>query len=126
MLSFALTLLRLFKAIWRSWQAPAFRATASLAVLLLVSGTIFYHSVEGWSWIDSLYFSVTTVSTVGIGDLAPQTDIGKLFTVVYIFVGVGVFVVLFTQFASALLRTEAVEPALAEKQKDGKGSSGNS
>jgi hypothetical protein len=38
--------------------------------------------------IDALYFSVTTVSTVGLGDLSPQTDIGKLFTVVYIFVGV--------------------------------------
>lgn len=121
MLSFAMTLLRLLKAFWRSWQVPAFRATASLALLLLVSGTIFYHSVEGWSWIDSLYFSVTTVSTVGIGDLAPQTDIGKLFTVVYIFVGVGVFVVLFTQFAAALLRTEAEEPGPAGKHKGGKG-----
>lgn len=119
MLSFALTLLRLFKAIWRSWQAPAFRATAGLAILMLVSGTIFYRSVEGWSWIDSLYFSVTTVSTVGIGDLAPQTDFGKLFTVVYIFVGVGVFVVLFTQFASALLRTEALEHSVVKKPKDG-------
>lgn len=119
MLSFALTLLRLFKAIWRSWQAPAFRATASLAVLMLVSGTIFYRSVEGWSWIDSLYFSVTTVSTVGIGDLAPRTDFGKLFTVVYIFVGVGVFVMLFAQFASALLRSEAVESDASSKQKNG-------
>lgn len=119
MLSFALTVLRLFKAIWRSWQVPAFRATASLAVLMLVSGTIFYRSVEGWSWIDSLYFSVMTVSTVGSGDLAPQTDIGKLFTVIYIVVGVGVFVVLFTQFASALLRTEAVENGSPQKQKEG-------
>lgn len=117
MLSFALTLLRLFQAIWRSWQAPGFRASASLAVLILVSGTFFYRSVEGWSWIDSLYFSVTTVSTVGIGDLAPQTDFGKLFTVAYIFVGVGVFVVLFTQFASALLRIEAVERDATKKQK---------
>ena len=119
MLSFAMTLLRLLKAIWRSWQVPAFRATASLAVLMLVSGTIFYRSVEGWSWIDSLYFSVMTVSTVGSGDLAPQTDIGKLFTVIYIVVGVGVFVVLFTQFASALLRTEAVEHGSPQKQKEG-------
>ncbi len=118
MLSFALTLLRLFKAIWRSWQAPAFRATASLAVFILASGTIFYRSVEGWSWIDSFYFSVTTVSTVGNGYLAPQTDFGKLFTVVYIFVGVGVFVVLFTQFASALLRSEVVERDSTKKQKD--------
>jgi voltage-gated potassium channel len=119
MLSFALTLLRLFKAIWRSWQAPLFRATAVLAVLILVSGTVFYHSVEGWSWIDSLYFSATMVSTAGIGDLAPQTDFGKLFTVVYIFVGVGVFVVLFAQLASALLRTEAEERDASKNQEKG-------
>jgi hypothetical protein len=46
---------------------------------------------------------VTTISTVGLGDLSPKTAIGKLFTVVYIFVGVGVFVTLFAQFARALL-----------------------
>ena len=74
--------------------------------MILLSGTIFYHSVEGWSWIDSFYFSVTTASTVGLGDLAPKTDAGKLFTTLYIFVGVGVFVVLIALLAKALLKTE--------------------
>ena len=117
MLSFALTLLRLFQAIWRSWQDPDSEHQRAWRCSFSYSGTFFYRSVEGWSWIDSLYFSVTTVSTVGIGDLAPQTDFGKLFTVAYIFVGVGVFVVLFTQFASALLRIEAVERDATKKQK---------
>ncbi|MEP2029973.1 MAG: potassium channel family protein [Paracoccaceae bacterium] len=63
-----------------------------------------YRSVEGWSWVDALYFSATTMSTVGLGDLSPQTDFGKLFTVIYIFVGVGVFVALFAQFARAMLK----------------------
>lgn len=80
-----------------------FRAAFSLALVILLSGTLFYHGVEGWSWIDSLYFSVTTASTVGHGDLAPKTDFGKIFTVIYIFVGVGVFVVLFSQLARAML-----------------------
>jgi voltage-gated potassium channel Kch len=75
-------------------------------MLILLSGTVFYRTVEGWSWIDALYFSVTTISTVGLGDLSPQTDFGKLFTVVYIFVGVGVFVALFSQFARAMLHLE--------------------
>lgn len=48
--------------------------------------------VEGWRWIDALYFSVTTLATVGLGDLAPQTDAGKLFTVMYILTGVGLLV----------------------------------
>jgi voltage-gated potassium channel Kch len=109
MLSLWLTMFRLLKAVVRSWGIPRFRAAMMLAVILLMSGTIFYRSVEGWSWIDALYFSATTVSTVGFGDLAPQTDLGKIFTVVYIFVGVGVFVLLFAQFAKALLRAEERE-----------------
>lgn len=106
MLSFAVTFVRLLKAIVHSWSAPMFRANFALAVLTLLSATLFYHSVEGWSWIDALYFSVTTISTVGLGDLSPQTDLGKLFTIIYIFVGVGVFVALFAQFARALLKVE--------------------
>lgn len=103
MFVFLLDLFYLLKAIIRSWSEPMFRAAFLLAMLTLVTGTIFYHNVEGWSWLDALYFSVATVSTVGFGDLAPQTMLGKLFTVVYIFVGVGVFVALFAQFAQALL-----------------------
>lgn len=104
MISFLVTVLRLLKAIVRSAQAEETRAALVLAILLLISGTTFYTSVEGWEWTDALYFCATTMSTVGLGDLSPQTDIGKLFTVVYIFVGVGVFITLFVQFARALIR----------------------
>ena len=106
MLSLTVNLIRLLSAVGRSWKNPTFRAGFILAMLILLSGTVFYRTVEGWSWIDALYFSVTTISTVGLGDLSPQTDFGKLFTVVYIFVGVGVFVALFSQFARAMLRLE--------------------
>lgn len=103
MISFWITLWRLLKAIKRSWSRPHFKAALFLAIAILLSGTIFYRSIEGWPWADALYFSVTTMSTVGFGDLSPATTIGKLFTVVFIFVGVGVFVLLLAQFARALL-----------------------
>lgn len=106
MISFFLTVYRLLKAIVRSWRHSTFRAGLFLAIALLLSGTLFYRSVEGWSWVDSLYFSATTISTVGLGDLSPQTNLGKIFTVLYIFVGVGVFVALFAQFARALLKVQ--------------------
>jgi hypothetical protein len=48
-------------------------------------GTVAYHSIEDWSWVDSFYFSAVAGSTVGFGDLAPSTDASKLFTVLYIF-----------------------------------------
>ncbi|MCK8484108.1 potassium channel family protein [Aliiroseovarius sp. S2029] len=109
MLSFALALMRFAKAVLRSWNDQEFRACLALALLMLVSGTIFYNRVEGWTWIDALYFSVTTMSTVGFGDLSPQTNAGKIFTVFYILVGVGIFVSLFTFLARALLQSPDVD-----------------
>lgn len=118
MFSMLIDLTSLFQAIHRSWKLPVFRSGLLLAIVILVSGTVFYRSVEGWSWVDALYFSVTTISTVGLGDLSPQTDIGKLFTVVYIFVGVGIFVALFAQFARALLHVEQHTDARVEEKRN--------
>lgn len=57
--------------------------------MVLAVGTIFYRLVEGWSWLDSLYFTVVTLTTVGYGDLSPTKDISKVFTIVFILGGVG-------------------------------------
>jgi len=104
MLSFFIIFARLGQATVRSWRSPAFRGTLLLTGLTLVSGTVFYATVEGWSWVDAAYFSIATLSTVGYGDLHPETTTGKVFTMAYIVVGVGVFVALITQIADALLR----------------------
>ncbi|PID37373.1 MAG: transporter [Rhodobacterales bacterium] len=103
MFSFFLTFARLFKGIYRSWQNPTFRSTLFLAILILLSGTLFYHAVEGGSWIDSAYFSVMLATTVGLGDLAPSADGSKLFTMVYAITSIGVFIALITQLASSLI-----------------------
>jgi voltage-gated potassium channel len=66
-----------------------FRSLVLLVFLTLLIGTIFYSYQEGWGLIDAFYFSVTTLTTVGFGDPAPTTPVGKLFTVFYIFSGLG-------------------------------------
>ena len=58
--------------------------------VIIAVGTVFYHYIEGWSWIDAAYFSVITLTTIGYGNFSPTTDLGKLFTIGYIIVGVGV------------------------------------
>jgi voltage-gated potassium channel len=71
---------------------PQFRSLVFVVILMLLIGTVFYSLEEGWSVVDAFYFSVTTLTTVGLGDLTPKTTIGKLFTVVYIFAGLGIIV----------------------------------
>jgi len=79
----------LVRAIWRSCQDPDFQGLSFLVVTLLF-GTLFYRQSEGWGLLDSLYFSVVTLTTVGYGDLSPSTAAGKAFTILYIFVGLSV------------------------------------
>lgn len=117
MLSFGLTFMRVVQGISRSWASPMFRSTAVLALLILLSGTVFYHSVEGWSWIDALYFSVMTAATIGFGDLVPTTPASKLFTIFYAISSVGVFVALVTQIANALIHPPAKGATPAGKSK---------
>jgi voltage-gated potassium channel len=82
---------RFLRALRDAWNSDvAFRTLLALVVSLLVSGTTFFTLVEGWSVLDSFYFSVTTLTTVGFGDPAPATAAGKIFTILYIFVGLGV------------------------------------
>ena len=65
-----------------------FKILTGVAIGLLAIGTVAYRLLEDWSWVDSLYFSVVTVTTVGFGDLTPSTHASKLFTVVYILSGI--------------------------------------
>jgi hypothetical protein len=69
---------------------PKFRAMASLVALLLAVGTVFYSLYEDWTLLESLYFSVITLTTVGYGDLAPTTALTRAFTIVYILMGLGI------------------------------------
>jgi hypothetical protein len=89
-IAFLTVLARLFRIIRRSWRDPEFRGLFFIVGLLLLGGTIFYSRIEGWSPLDSLYFSVITLTTVGYGDLYPTTAASKVFTILYIFIGLGI------------------------------------
>ncbi|SFT50374.1 potassium channel family protein [Sedimentitalea nanhaiensis] len=71
---------------------------------IVLSGTVFFHLAEGWSWLDSYFFTVVTISTVGYGSLVPTSALGKLATTGFIFVGLGIFAVAIQQFAVFQMR----------------------
>ena len=67
-------------------------AAASAIVIFLGLGTLVYHALESWSWIESLYFCVNSLTTVGYGDFTPTSDASRLFTVFYLLTGTGTVV----------------------------------
>ncbi len=107
MIALLLTLRQFVRAMHFAGQDPEFRVLAALAATLLALGTIFYRVIEGWGWLDSLYFCVITLATVGYGDFSPQTTLGKIFTMVYIFMGIGLLVAVFTRLADALVKSRS-------------------
>jgi voltage-gated potassium channel len=110
MISFLLRLSLFARTLVRLWRRdPDFRTLVSLVFFTLLAGTIFYSSVEGWSLVDAFYFSVTTLTTVGLGDLSPATTIDKLFTVVYIFSGLGLLAGFINSIATETLSRQRNE-----------------
>ncbi|WBU63031.1 potassium channel family protein [Paracoccus aerodenitrificans] len=75
----------------------------ALTALLITIASVFYALVEGWRWIDAVYFSVIAISTVGFGDFAPQTDLGKIFTIIYVLLGLGMFVATATAIGDSIM-----------------------
>jgi voltage-gated potassium channel len=104
MVSFALTILRFLRALRKAWQDPLFRSSFYMLLLILFSGTMFYATIEGLHWVDAVYLSVVTLTTLGYGDLHPVTDAGKLFTIVYLFTGMGVMITVVTRLARSMFK----------------------
>ena len=114
-------LLQLRKFIHFLLLRPAARALFVILLPVILGGVFFYHHVENMSWIDAFYFSIVTLTTVGYGDLAPETTGGKLFTVVYIVLGIGLFAAFFTELAQAIIedRKQGDEECESPRTDDG-------
>ena len=79
-----------FNTLFSFLKNEEYRNLLYTTAFILIIGTIAYHFIEGWSLLDSLYFSVVTLTTIGFGDFSPQTDLGKGFTIIYIILGIGI------------------------------------
>jgi voltage-gated potassium channel len=58
-------------------------------VAIVALGTIGYEVIEGWSFLDAIYMTVTTITTVGFREIRPLSEAGRIFTIVLIIFGVG-------------------------------------
>ncbi len=78
-----------------------------LAVMVL--GTVGFMYLEKTSLIDSAYFVIVTMATVGYGDVHPVTDAGKGLAVVIIIVGVGTFLGVIANVTEMMLARRETE-----------------
>ena len=79
--------IHLLKALTRD---RVFRFQMPLVAGLIGGGALFYTLVEHFHPIDSVYFCVIMLATIGFGDFAPVTHVGKLFTIFYVIIGIAI------------------------------------
>lgn len=93
-----LRLVRTTRALRRLFTAEGVRFTAILAALLVLTGGAAFAEIETdqhlSAW-DGIWWAATTVTTVGYGDIAPQTSAGRVIAIAVMLVGIG-FVALLT------------------------------
>jgi voltage-gated potassium channel len=91
----------------------------AVVFVLLIGSSIMYSHLEGWSFIDSLYFSTVTMTTIGYGDLTPSTPTSKLFTIFFVLSGVAVMLYTLSTLGMYYLRYfEHHRPAIHENIKN--------
>ena len=104
MIGFFINIYRLVAAVGYGLRKDAdFRGLMVLLLSLLVGAGVFYSSVEGWSLIDTLYFCVMTMSTIGYGDLVPTSSLSKSFTMIFSILSIGVFAAVVSKVVSIIL-----------------------
>ena len=62
-----------------------------LLILVILFGVSGYMSIEHWDFLDALYMAVTTLTTVGYGEVHELSNPGRIFTIFFIIIGVVYF-----------------------------------
>ncbi len=76
------------------------------SVLLIAFGTVLFHELEPWSWAESFYFTVATLTTVGYGDIHPTTDGTRIAAAFFILIGVGIVIAALGRIGSNYLSAQ--------------------
>jgi voltage-gated potassium channel len=83
--------------------------------VMLVSCTLFYHVMEGWSLLDSFYFVAITFTTIGYGDFSPTQPLTKIITIFLAFNGVAVLLMLLNEI-QRIRRVQLEEDIINRRQ----------
>lgn len=91
-------------------RGARFRLRYALYTVLaaVALGTFGFHLLEGWPLTDSLYTTIQTLTTVGYGDVTPQTAAGRIFASIYMILGVGAVLYVLTSTVQTIVQSEMV------------------
>jgi voltage-gated potassium channel len=92
------------------------QATASLALLVALAGGAGFAAEENISFGNGLYWAVTTMTTVGYGDITPHSPEGKAIAVVIMLVGIGTATLVIGAVAQRFLAGTVAEVEMAEDE----------
>ena len=93
-----------------------------LLVILLAVGILGFRFMSEYSWIDALYMTVITVTTVGFGEVHPLDDTSKIFTVFLILTSVvilGYAIKVITEYILSKNDFEELKQKKMQKKIDG-------
>jgi voltage-gated potassium channel len=83
--------------------------TAGFLALVFAGGTIGYRLIERADWWDSFYMTVITLTTVGYREVFPLSRLGEVFTVVLLFAGLGLILLVAMEIGRTVLEGELRE-----------------
>ena len=83
-----------------------FGVSIGILLLLLVAGTAGYMLLEGWHWLDALYMTVITFTTVGYREVQPLSTTGRIFNIFLIVGGVAAMLYFLSALMSHIVEEE--------------------
>ena len=99
-----------FFYLWKKYQLKknlflsGIRLAAFFIILVVAIGVIGYHLIEGYAFIDSLYMTMITISTVGFSEVKQLSNEGKLFTIFLVLISLGT-----VAYAASVVTTHFIE-----------------
>lgn len=113
MLSALLMLRRAAAAFRYAVREDDFLQVFGAGLFLAVLGTLTYTLTQNWDPVDSLYFSVSTLTTTSVSDPDLVLDDGwlKIFTILYQLIGIGILVEILRRLGFAFVEVRKEEKA---------------
>jgi voltage-gated potassium channel len=111
-----LRLVRFMQALRRLFTFEGLRYAALLALMTALGGGAAFAAVEGRSTWDGVYWAVTTMTTVGYGDVTPETNGGRLIAIFVMFVGIGFLTMVIGAVSQRFVTPELQEAAVTEEE----------